>query len=58
MLYAPLRKKGHVKMKHVLKKKSASVQLLHVTCANSLKFIMKEGVCASAHGIFSGKGSN
>lgn len=45
-------------MKHVLKKKSASVQLLHVTCANSLKFIIKEGVCASAHGIFSGKGSN
>lgn len=45
-------------MKHILKKKSGPVQLLHVTHANSLKSIMKEGIRASAHGIFSVKGRN
>lgn len=45
-------------MKHILKKKSGPVQLLHVTRTASLESIMRDGIRASKCGLFSVNGRN
>lgn len=45
-------------MKHILKKRSGPVQLLHVTRITSFEPIIRDGIRASKRGIFSVNGSN
>lgn len=45
-------------MKHILKKKSGPVQLLHVTRTASLESIMRDGIRASKCGLLSVNGSS
>lgn len=45
-------------MKHILKKKSGPVQLLHVTRTASLESIMRDGIRASKCGLLSVNGRN